>query len=176
MRRQTRAQKFTPAPIQQQRLLQRPRNPRGLGHPAKNMDWLEVEYADSVPEEGVVDSSGVDHETDPAIISLLSDLNLHLVFLPSQPKYRLIVCVACQKGLEPHDAVKHSTSTTGEHKIKMVIGRRKKLRAWIESATDLCSSNKPPPRPDANSAPVPFVRPHPGYKCSKCDFCSTSQS
>ena len=176
-RRRTRVPKFTPAPIKQQRLLQWPRNPRGLrGRPAKNMDWLEVEYADPVPEEDVVGSSGVDQETDPAIISLLSDLNLRLVFLPSQPKYRLIVCVTCQKGLEPRDAVKHSTSTTGEHKIKMVIGRRKELRAWIESATDLCSSNKPPPRPDPNSPPVPFIKLHPGFKCSKCDFCSTSQS
>jgi len=138
------------------------------------MNWLEVEYADE-SEGGIGDFGGVDQDTDPAIISLLSDLNLRVVCLPSQPKYRLIACVTCQRGLEPHDAVKHSTSKIGEHKIDMVIRRRKELKSWIESTADLCSSNNPPPCPDPNSPPVPFIKQHPGFKCSKCAFCSTNE-
>ena len=118
----------------------------------------------------------------PSIMFILSKMNLRVVSIPSPDQGRLLhrfmVCITCQMGLDPNNAVHHATSKEQAHfghGIKIFLHERTLVREWIASALDLHSIHNPPPIPAAHSPPIPGLKVLKGHKCPTCGECKESE-
>ncbi len=143
------------------------------GAPIRNHDSSEGTTA--------FDTQVDERDPSPSIMFILSKMNLRVVSIPSPDQGRLphwfMVCTTCQMGLDPDDAVHHATSKDQAHfghGISILLQERTLAREWIAAASDLHSSQNPPPIPAAHSPPVPGLKVLEGHRCPTCGKCKES--
>ena len=133
-------------------------------------------------DNGVMASGILHDERDPSVTikHLLSKLNLGIISLPPRHQrdlpHRFIVCVECQKGLNPEDAVSHATNkkTNKGHQIPVSLTEKKLLWEWIGVASDLHSSQNLPPIPNGHTPPISGLQVLSGFRCPSCGLCKES--
>jgi len=123
-----------------------------------------------------------ERDPSPSITFILSKMNLRVISIPSPDQRRLphrfMVCTTCQMGLDPDNAVHHATSKDQSHfghGISILLQERTLVQKWIAAASDLHSSQNPPPIPAAQSPPVPGLKVLKGHRCSTCGECKESE-